>query len=210
MFVLVCAAGTFIREQNVEPDQLAPLTLAGGALAWGVNMSGAFFRPRGPEKAAVGAAGLSVAEYISAVGTSREDTTRHAAAAALHAAWSTLVTYQPVHPRPAAALHRLRALNRELHVLFAEVMDAAVHREAPSPSLADRARALSAQAQDPPAVSALDDVQTLLGRFSAFEAIRDAVTPGSPYLRVAIRVGLATGPSPVPTKGGVARPRCIR
>ena len=192
MFVLVCAAGTFIGGQNVPPARLALLTLAGGVFAWAVSLSGVVVSPRGPEKAAVRTAGLRVAEFAAAVGGAREDLSRHSAAAALHSAWTALVTYQPAQARPTGTLQRLRALNRELHLLFAEAMGAAARHEACSEALADRARALSAEAQNPLPADALEDGQIPLGRLSAFEAIREAITPGSPHLSAAIRVGLAT------------------
>nr|MDT0524412.1 hypothetical protein [Streptomyces sp. DSM 41633] len=84
MVVLACAAGTGTPATlHLSPGHHAALVLAGGAFAWLVHMSGALFRPRGPEKAAVAAAAAAVAAYIE---TPSADT-RHRAALLLHTAW---------------------------------------------------------------------------------------------------------------------------
>jgi hypothetical protein len=88
----------------------------------------------------VAAAAQAVARFVDAVGSSSEGSARHRAATALHQSWNVLVTFQPVSPRPNSTLRRLRAVNRELHVLFAEAMCAAANHEQSSADAAQRAR----------------------------------------------------------------------
>jgi uncharacterized membrane protein YccC len=125
MFALACAAGTAMPTGQLTMAQIGLLVLAGGAFAWLVHMAGAIFSPRGPEKAAVAAAARAVARFAEAAGTSGEDGARHAAALAMHDSWTALVTHQPSRPRPDGSLSRLRALNREMNLLFVGVINAA-------------------------------------------------------------------------------------
>ncbi|MFV8162541.1 FUSC family protein [Mycobacterium sp. 134] len=193
MVVLACAAGTGTPATlHLSPGHHAVLVLAGGAFAWLVHMSGALFRPRGPEKAAVAAAAAAVAAYVE---TPSADT-RHRAALLLHTAWVNLVTYQPVQPKPDQTLYRLRVVNRRLHVLFAEAMRAA---EAGEPLTYDGA-ALARHLATVPADAITDEhgaEGVPLGRPSIVQLLRRALTPGSVSLQLTVRVAIAVAISGV-------------
>ena len=193
MVVLACAAGTGTPATlHLSPGHHAVLVLAGGAFAWLAHMSGALFRPRGPEKAAVAAAAAAVAAYVE---TPSADT-RHRAALLLHTAWVNLVTYQPVQPKPDQTLYRLRVVNRRLHVLFAEAMRAA---EAGEPLTYDGA-ALARHLATVPADAITDEhgaEGVPLGRPSIVRLLRRALTPGSVSLQLTVRVAIAVAISGV-------------
>ena len=187
MVVLACAAGTGTPATlHLTPAHHAALVRAGGAFAWLVHMSGALVRPRGPEKAAVAAAGAAVAAYIE----NPDAETRHKAALLLHTAWVTLVSYQPVQPKPDHALYRLRVVNRRLHVLFAEAMRAADSGQPPAVDSAALARHLATVPAD--AITDEHGAEGIpLGRPSVVQLLGRAVTPGSVSLQLAVRVGIA-------------------
>lgn len=193
MVVLACAAGTGTPATlHLSPGHHAVLVLAGGAFAWLVHMSGALFRPRGPEKAAVAAAAAAVAAYIE---TPSADT-RHRAALLLHTAWVNLVTYQPVQPKPDQTLYRLRVVNRRLHGLFADAMRAA---EAGAPLAYDGA-ALARHLATVPDDAITDEHGAegfSLGRPSIVQLLRRALTPGSVSLQLTVRVAIAVAISGV-------------
>ncbi|WP_082939997.1 FUSC family protein [Mycolicibacterium peregrinum] len=193
MVVLACAAGTGTPATlHLNPAHHATLVLAGGAFAWLVHMSGALVRPRGPEKAAVAAAAAAVAAYIE----NPDAETRHKAALLLHTAWATLVSYQPVQPKPDQALYRLRVVNRRLHVLFAEAMRAADSGE----SLEFDGAALARHLATVPADAVTDEHGAEgipLGRPSVVQLLSRALTPGSVSLQLAVRVGIAVAISGV-------------
>lgn len=190
MFVLSCAAGTGSASAHLSPGHLAALVLAGGMFAWCVHMVGALVRPRGPEKAAVAAAATAVAQYIDAIGSDAEAAARHQGAQLLHTAWVTLVTFQPVQPKPDDALYRLRVVSRRLHALFAEAMRAA-DTGTPVP---EGAAALARHLAGVPADAITDEhgaEGVPLGRPSAVTLLHRALTPGSVSLRLGLRVGIA-------------------
>ncbi|WP_082963484.1 FUSC family protein [Mycolicibacterium peregrinum] len=193
MVVLACAAGTGTPATlHLTPAHHATLVLAGGAFAWLVHMSGALVRPRGPEKAAVAAAAAAVAAYIENPGAEA----RHKAALLLHTAWVTLVSYQPVQPKPDQALYRLRVVNRRLHVLFAEAMRASDSGE----PLAFDGAALARNLATVPADAITDEHGAEgipLGRPSVVQLLSRALTPGSVSLQLAVRVGIAVAISGV-------------
>lgn len=182
--VLACAAGTGVAATHLTPWHLGALVLAGGAFSWAAHMVGVLFQPRGPERSAVSAAGRAVALYIE--GPSPE--ARHRAATLLHEAWITLVTFQPVRPRPDDALYRLRTTTRRLHVLFAEAM-AAAERGRPLP--ADRAAQARLLASLPTDIGGSFEGLIPLGRPSVGTLLRRALTPGSPSLTAALRAAVA-------------------
>jgi len=192
MFVLACATGTGVASEHLAPWRIGLLVLAGGGFAWLVHMFGALINVRGPEKSAVVSAAEEVARFADAVGTSSEAPARHSAASALHQSWNVLVTFQPVHPRPSSTLHALRALNHELHVVFAEVMTAAGKHESPPHDAEQRAHALGLLADSPANSHQAPDIDEMpLGRPAPFELLRQSVTPGSPTLSVVARAGVA-------------------
>ncbi|WP_082941911.1 FUSC family protein [Mycolicibacterium peregrinum] len=193
MVVLACAAGTGTPATlHLTPAHHATLVLAGGAFAWLVHMSGALVRPRGPEKAAVAAAAAAVAAYIENPGAEA----RHKAALLLHTAWVTLVSYQPVQPKPDQALYRLRVVNRRLHVLFAEAMRASDSGEPLAFDGAALARHLATVPTD--AITDEHGAEGIpLGRPSVVQLLSRALTPGSVSLQLAVRVGIAVAISGV-------------
>ncbi len=132
------------------------------------------------------AAAGAVAAYIE----NPSADTRHRAALLLHTAWVTLVTYQPVQPKPDQALYRLRVVNRRLHELFAEAMRAA-DTGAPAPEGgADLARHLATVPAD--AIADEHGAEGVpLGRPSVARLLRRALTPGSVSLQLAARVAVA-------------------
>ena len=195
MFLLACAAASGMQAPPGGPLQSALLVLAGGAFAWCMHMLGAFFDPRGPEKAAVLRAGDAVATYVGAAGTAGHRRAGHAAARALHAAWSTLVTYQPKRARPGGRVTALRAINRRLHALFAKAMSALDRGEPPAAGIVDDVRGLQAQAralvhprQLPPGM--VPGVVPL-GHPGALAVLGEALRRGSLSRVVVLRVGLA-------------------
>jgi len=192
MFALACAAGTGMPIGHLTLLEIGLLVLAGGSFAWLAHMAGALVSPRGPERAAVAAAAQVVARFVETVGTSNEDAARHTAALALHDSWTALVTHQPAQPRPDGTLSRLRAINRELNLVFVSVMNAA--DDDPSRSvLADRARALASEAKDTGKDAAQTDPGHVpLGHHGFLDSLRESLRPWSPPLLVAIRVGVAT------------------
>lgn len=184
MPVLACAAGTGVATTHLSSWHLGTLVLAGGAFSWLAHMVGALWQPRGPERSAVAAAGEAVAKYIE----SPDAAARHHAAQLLHQSWVTLVTFQPVHPKPDGTLYRLRITNRRLHRLFAEAMAAADHDRPLPAEAAAQARELAQVPDDigDPAVG-VDP----LGRPSAATLLRQAVRPGSASMQLALRAAAA-------------------
>lgn len=191
MFTLTCAAGTSLPTAGLAPWHAGLLVLSGGTFAWVVHMVPAFFRPLGPEKHAVAAAGRAVAAYAAASGTARQAGTRHRAAVALHEAWAALVTYQPTHMWQGAALVRLRGMNRQLHLLFAETVRSAGRGDAADPAVTDRAvrLAFSASHATPATWHGQDGIP--LGAPGPWRALRDGLRRGSMSQLVVLRVGVA-------------------
>src|SRR5690606_22215412 len=94
------------------------------------------------------------AAFVAAAGTPGQDRARHAAARTLHATWNTLVSYQPKRAAPGR-LTALRAVNRRMHLLFADAMAAAVRGEAPPAAITEEVRGLQAHVQAAAATDAL-------------------------------------------------------
>ncbi|MGB3392964.1 MAG: FUSC family protein [Stenotrophomonas sp.] len=191
MFMLACAAGTAMPASHLTPLNATALVLAGGAFAWLVHMGGALFWPRGPERNAVTAAGKAVAAYIEAVGGAHESKARHRAAFLMHEAWTTLVNRQPARARRNSRLSRLRTLNRELHLRFADAMAAAGQGQAPPATLLKEVRRLVAQVGTLQEVPGTAANAVPLGHPGAFATLREALQPGSSSRRVVLRVGVA-------------------
>lgn len=191
LFTLACAAATAMPAAHLGPANSGLLVFAGGAFAWSVHMLGALFAPRGPERNAVIAAGDAVVAFLDSIGTPRESPARHRAAFSLHQAWVILVNQQPFEPRSDGTLARLRALNRDLHLCFAEGLGAAFRHEPPAQVQLEHAREFARRARD----EAIDKQRAAdvipLGRPRAFDALRDALAPDSNALRIVARVGLA-------------------
>jgi len=196
MFVLACAAGTGAATAHVPSWRIGLLVLGGGALAWIVHMAGALRGMRRPEKAVVSAAAEAVRRYVDAIGTPDEASTRHIAAQALHRSWVILVNFQPAGVAPGPTLRRLRAVNRDLHVIFAGAMaSAAENRPLDKASLERIARLADTNRLAPRA--RVEGIP--LGRPGPSLLIRQAVRPRSGQLLVVVRVGIA-----VLIAGGIA------
>ncbi len=191
MFVLACAAGTALPVGQLPPLHAGLLVLGGGAVAWLLHTAGALVQLRGPERRAVAAAGRAVAACIEA-GPARP-AARHAAAQALQDSWQMLVGFQPSPARSGGELQRLRAVNRELHLLFASAIDPAT-ADAQRDGLHQRAQALVDEATRPaierPRQLPPDAVPH--GYPHSWTLLREGVAPGSNALRVVLRVGIAT------------------
>ncbi len=194
MFLLACAAASGMREPPGGPLHSALLVLGGGSFAWCVHMLGVLVDPRGPEKAAVVRAGDAVAEHAAAIGTPGQRRAGHAAARALHAAWSTLVTYQPKRATSGGRLTALRAINRRLHTLFADAIWRP-DRSDPSSTAIDEVRGLQAQARALVHAGQLPEGvvpgMVPLGHPGALTVLAEALRPGSLSRGVVLRVGLA-------------------
>ena len=192
MVVLACTVGAGLHAARPDPVRTGLLVLAGGAFAWLVSMSGAVIRPRGPEQAAVAAAGRAVAAYLAAAGTPRQGAARHEAALALYRSWTVLVIQQPAAARSAGELGRLRALNRELHLLFARAIRAADRGIPPAAGAAALACQLTAAVRRPGAYPVRQaELGPGFGGPPARALLRQAVTPGGHALLVVTRVGVA-------------------
>ena len=190
LFTLACAAGTAIPAPHLTIWQTGLLVFAGGALAWCAHMMGALFWPRGPERKALVTSAEAVARFIEALGTPAQDTARHLAAQSMHDAWTILVGYQPPRPRPDGTLSRLRALGRELNLLFAEAMNAPGPMP---PGSAERARRLAQEAENPgQGAERTDPNHVPLGHYGTLAALEESLRPWSPALLVTARVGVAT------------------
>ncbi|HLT45351.1 MAG TPA: FUSC family protein [Luteimonas sp.] len=191
MFVLACAAGTALPVAQLSPVQAGLLVLGGGAVAWLLHTAGALFRLRGPERHAVAAAGRAVSACIAA--GSAHPGPRRAAAQALQDSWQMLVGFQPIPARGGGELQRLRAVNRELHLLFASAIDPSAP-DAGRDDLHQRAQALVDEATRPaierPRQLPPDAVPH--GYPHSWTLLREGIAPGSNALRVVLRVGLAT------------------
>lgn len=186
MFSLACAAATAV---PVPVDRVGWLVLGGGVVSWLVHMSGALIAPRGPETSAVAAAAQAVARFAQASDIGAEDRARHEAALALHDAWAALVTFQPANGRTDKALTRLRAQNRELHLIFAACVSADDSLTATSEALAKRAREIGSE------ISSTNEhgteVQLPLGRLRTSHLLLENLTLHSPAAKVTMRVGIA-------------------
>ncbi len=192
MFALACAAGTGMPIGHLTVLQIGLLVFAGGSFAWLAHMAGALVSPRGPERNAVASAGRAVAGFAEAIGTPEEDGARHAAALAMHDAWTTLVTHQPSRPHANGSLSHLRALNRELNLLFVSVMNNPAIRRAGAAALADQARLLAAQAMDTSdRAERTDPSHVPLGHHGVMASLRESLRSWSPSVLAAGRVGVA-------------------
>lgn len=191
LFVLACATGTAMPAGHLPPWQAGLLVLSGGAVAWVLHTVGALWQLRGPERRAVAAAARTVAAGIQPH-AGEDPPARRRAAQALHDSWQMLVGFQPIPARPNGELARLRALNRQLHLIFAASVDPGLAPERRS-ALQQRARALGAEAQKPAIrrPPALPRQSIPHGYPRSWTLLREGLAPGSNALRVVLRVGLA-------------------
>jgi uncharacterized membrane protein YccC len=190
LFTLACAAGTAMGAAHLMWWHVGGLVLAGGAFAWLLHMAGAIVAPRGPERMALRNAGKAVEAFLRAAGTPRQDVARHQAAMALHQSWTTLVGQQPVQPRPDGTLSRLRAEGRELHMIFAEAINAMAAGEPVSEATVKRVQAIVARPDGLNDVT--DPAHIPLGRVSGWQLMREGLRPGSQPFEIGVRVGIAS------------------
>jgi uncharacterized membrane protein YccC len=199
VFVVACAAGVGVSAAHLAPWTIGLLVLAGGAVAWLVQMSGALIGFRRPERAAVAAAAEAVAGYIEAANSPQERAARHRAASALHKSWSVLVNYQPLPAPQTSVLHRLRAANHAVHVLFTTAVTAAAQGAAPAAGSAEEARLIGALKLAPETVATRAADRIPLGSPPVVTVLRRAVSPGSHVRHIMQRVAIG-----VPLAGAAA------
>ncbi|BBY63395.1 FUSC family protein [Mycolicibacterium helvum] len=199
VFVVACAAGIGVSAAHLAPWTIGMLVLAGGAVAWIVQMAGALAGFRRPERAAVAAAAEAVAGYIEAANTLQERAARHRAASALHRSWSVLVNYQPLPAPQTSVLHRLRAANHAVHVLFTAAVTAAAQGATPAAESAEQARRLGALQLAPETVATRAADRIPLGSPPLVTVLRRAVSPGSHVRHIMARVAIG-----VPLAGAAA------
>ncbi|MEW9614975.1 FUSC family protein [Shinella sp. S4-D37] len=193
LFTLAVAAGTAMGAEHLAWWHVGALVFAGGAFAWMLHMAGAVFAPRGPEVQALKAAARAVGAFLSAAGTPRADIARHQAAIALHLAWTALVGQQPVQPRPDGTLTRLRMEGRELHMIFAEAINASVAGEPIPQASVERVEAIARQGSMPRDVT--DPGHIPLGRVSGWQLLRESARPGAQPFEIGLRVAVAAAVS---------------
>ncbi|MEU0834786.1 FUSC family protein [Streptomyces sp. NPDC005969] len=189
IFTFVTSAALFAPQHLGQiPGHLA-LTVAAGAVAWLVTVSPALIRREGPERRATARALNAAAAYA----TDPEHRTRHAAAAAVHAGWQTLLAAG--RPTPER-----QALERLLVHAEAALAEAALGARTAAPdrlrAWADQTRARGPVPTPPPApgtaeeLFGIDAERTARGtgsRRDARRALLRALAPGSPLLPIAAR-----------------------
>ncbi|MFF9510157.1 FUSC family protein [Streptomyces sp. NPDC014724] len=194
IFTFVTSAALFAPQHLGQvPGHLA-LTLAAGVISWLVTVGPVVIRREGPERRATARALDAAAAYADAPG----HRTRHAAVAAVHAAWQTLLAAG--RPTPArAALERL--------VVHAEaVLAGGAHGTSSAASAAaepERLRAWARQARargpvptPPPAPGTSDELfgidaeraaRRTVSRRDGRRALLRGFAPGSPLLPIGAR-----------------------
>ena len=201
VFALACAAGVGVSASHRPAWQVGLLVLAGGAMAWMATMSEALTDPRGPEKAAVAAAGQAVAAYAEAAAADHiaarraaadHIAARRAAAAALVNAWVVLIDYQPRDTRTNRSLAGLRRANHALHVLFTDTMAAASSGMSMPPDTASLARGIGALQTNPTVIADRDENRLPMRRPATAVQLLRALGPNAHSRRVMVRVAIAT------------------
>ena len=190
-FVVACAAGVGISAAHQPPWRVGLLVLAGGALAWVLQMGGALAGVRRPERSSVAAAAGAVAAFIDRCGTAEERAARHRAAAAMNQSWTALLRHQPVEPASGSALFDLRAANRELQVLFGDAVAASAAGRSPEPGSADRARRIGVLLKGSADRTVPERNRTAAHRPGPMLLLARAIRPGSKVRHVMVRVALA-------------------
>jgi uncharacterized membrane protein YccC len=188
LFMLACAAGSAMPVADFSPLQVGLLVTGGGALAWLAHMLGALWAFRGPERAAVQAAGAAVQAWLEQHDTAAGHAARQRAALALHEAWQALVNFQPRRTSPGGPLAQLRGLNRQWHQLFADVLAGRLEVA----QARQQAQHLQANLVAPePLVPAWPAESLPLGRPGTLATLVEALRPGSQSRLVIARVGVA-------------------
>ncbi|WP_436846922.1 FUSC family protein [Streptomyces atratus] len=189
IFTFVTSAALFAPQHLGRlPGHLA-LTVAAGAVAWLVTVVPALIRREGPERRATARALNAAAAYATDPG----HRTRHAAAAAVHAGWQTLLaTGRPTPVR--------RALERLLVHAEATLAETALGSRTADPdrlrAWAEQTRARGPVPTPPPAPGTAEELfgidaeraaRRTGSRRDARRALLRALAPGSPLLPIAAR-----------------------
>ncbi|MFD7668664.1 FUSC family protein [Streptomyces sp. NPDC059788] len=216
IFTFISASAFFVPQRIGQVPFHLSLALGAGALAWLVCMAPALVRPRGPERIATARA-LEAAAALLRTGPAPEgapaapDRARHAAAAAVNAAWHTLFQVPGRTPAAAAARSGLeRLLVRAESALGAPEADPAeaerctawardLRRGRPLPEVAltgaqaGELAGIAAEHADHDRSARHEVVprRPAPGRPHGFRAVLHRLAPGSPLLPVGARV--ATG-----------------
>lgn len=186
LIVLAGAAATSF-PSRVAPGQAELLVGIGAAVAWLVHMAGALREPRGPERRAVLAAAAAIEKAAEPTVPDERIRRRRTAARVLHEAWAALTTFQPFVASRGARLNSLRAINRQLHRLFAEEV-LGTGGSAPETVVA-RVRALAAAARSrAPYRHAAETAPLPLGRLELWESFCENLDLRSTPMRTAALV----------------------
>ncbi|WP_326701003.1 FUSC family protein [Streptomyces sp. NBC_01754] len=192
IFSFVSSAALFAPQDLGEvPGHLA-LALAAGALSWLITVGPALWRREGPERRAAARALDASAAYAAAPG----HRTRHAAAAAVQAAWQSLLATG----RPTPVRQRLERLVVHAERALATISAADGSRGADPEQLvrwAARTRGRGPVPSPPPAPGTVDQLfgidaerarlRNRRGRREARARFLRALAPGSPVLPIAFR-----------------------
>ncbi|MER8090927.1 FUSC family protein [Streptomyces sp. NPDC094048] len=193
IFTFVTSAALFAPQHLGQvPGHLA-LTLAAGVISWLVTVGPAVIRREGPERRATARALDAAAAYADAPG----HRTRHAAVAAVHAAWQTLLAAG--RPTPArAALERLVVHAEAVLAGGAPGTSSAACAAEPEPlrAWARQARARGPVPTPPPAPGTSDELfgvdaeraaRRTVSRRDGRRALLRGLAPGSPLLPIGAR-----------------------
>lgn len=198
IFTFVTSAALFApQEPGQIPGHLA-LALAAGAFSWLVTVGPALWRREGPERRATARALDAAAAYAAEPGPR----TRHAAVAAVHAAWQSLLAAG----RPTPVRQQLeRLVVHAERTLAGTTADGCVPGSVPGPgpgpgqlgAWATTTRARGPVPSPPAAPGTVDQLfgidaertgqRTGRGRREARRALLRALAPGSPVLPIALR-----------------------
>lgn len=198
VFVVGCAAGVGTSATHLPPWVLGLLVLAGAAVGWLVQMSGAVTGFRGPERRAVLAASQAVADYIRVAGSAQQRAARQRAGAALYRSWTVLVAYQPVPVPASSVVHALRDANRALHMVFTDTVADVSRGVLPAPDAAEQALRIG-RLEPGPAITSRDKGRIPLLNPPARTVLGRAVSPGSHIRNIMVRVAIG-----VPLAGSLA------
>ncbi|MFD4694419.1 FUSC family protein [Streptomyces sp. NPDC058463] len=192
IFTFVTSAALFApQEPGQIPGHLA-LALAAGAFSWLVTVGPALRRREGPERRATARALDAAAAYAAEPGPR----TRHAAVAAVHAAWQSLLAAG----RPTPVRQELeRLVVHAERTLAGATADGCVPGPGPGQlgAWATMTRARGPVPSPPAAPGTVDQLfgtdaeragrRTGRGRREARRALLRALAPGSPVLPIALR-----------------------
>ena len=191
LFALACVLGDAVGA-HFGLWQIALFGVTGGVISWLIQMSGALVDPRGPEIAAVVASARAVATFADRPAGPDADRACDDVAQILHDGWIVLVSLQPASADANRQLARLRALHRDLHVLFAQCLDTIDSPETESrAAYGARAQAIIGLASQPvPDGASAAPLVLPLGQIAMPDSIRESLARGSTVLATTFRVGV--------------------